>query len=95
MSNKLDAFKAKADSILLNDALLNVTGGALDAEDCHPEADGGHRNKIAAGYTNQQVEYFFSNTQWSSTFLSMYRQGDMALAERRMNYFDSIVSTIG
>ncbi len=91
--NNLDAFKAKANAILLKDAMLNVNGGQVDADSCHIAADGTNGYlKIEAGYTNDQVNFFFSNPQWAQQFNSMYAPGDVHLAEQRMMYFDSIVN---
>lgn len=85
----LDAFKAKANSILLKDALLNVNGG-YTADACHPGE--GREEKLHAGYSDAQISAFFENPEWSKNFNSMYEKGNVELAEKRMMYFDSIVS---
>lgn len=94
--NNLDAFKAKANSVLLSDAMLNVTGGvtSADTEYCHVEGNQPNGNgKLAEGYLPHQINKFFSNPDWTMQFDSMYNPQDPNSPMIRDDFFRSIVLT--
>ncbi len=95
--NNLDAFKAKANAVLLSDAMLNVTGGVTpaDVEYCHVEGSSQHGNgKLQEGYMPHQIDKFFSNINWTIQFDSMYNPQDPNSPMMRDDFFRSMVGSI-
>lgn len=96
-NNNLDAFKAKANSVLLSEAMLNVTGGvtAADVEYCHVEGSNTHGNgKLKEGYSQIQIDKFFSNVDWTIKFDSMYDPRNPDSPMIRDDFFRSMVGSI-
>jgi hypothetical protein len=94
--SKLDAFKAKANSVLMAEALLHVSGGMLkaqDAEDCHCDDRGMRRGKSEiTNYSQCQLDHFFANSNLAARFDSLYSEGDIDLANKRLEFMESMIA---
>jgi hypothetical protein len=96
--SKLDAFKAKANSVLMAEALLHVNGGQVtktdDPEFCHVGADGCRigKNEQYTTYSQCQLDHFFANSNLTGQFDSMYERGNVDLANKRAAFMDEMLA---
>jgi hypothetical protein len=96
IQSKLDAFKAKANSVLMAEALLYVNGGdavtTQDPEHCHL-VNGKRKGKAnLTNYSQCQLDHFFADFNFSTQFDSMYAAGDVNLANQRLQFMDHMIA---